>query len=251
MPHVKVRAEFMVNIENPRITTYIWFLCNGHNGPGHFVQAGIGRRHIGNGPVANGPTPIPSEVMARLQQGFDHWFNWRTVTLDGAFLNRLQKIPAPVPTFIPTLRRVATTHASLPLFEALLHGDEEQYHTVASVSTTPPMTAAAMEADYKNLQREQDEPSSQGFVYLIHMEGTAFYKRGMSLDPQLRLRTLQTGSPNTLRVQSAQAVGDMRSAESTLHQEFHDRKVANLHATEWFEFGDDAGTAEAALKTLS
>ncbi|KAL8711434.1 MAG: hypothetical protein Q9220_004092 [cf. Caloplaca sp. 1 TL-2023] len=219
MPHVKVRAEFIEKIENPRIATYIWFLCNGHNGPGHFVQAGIGRRHVDNGPVANGPIPIPSEVMARLQQGFDHWFNWRPVTLDGAFLNRLRRIPAPVPTFIPTLRRVTTTHASLPLFQALLHDDAEEQETVAVAPTTPAAaaaaasTAAAVEADLKNLQREDNEPNSQGCVYLIHMKGTAFYKIGMSLDPQLRLRTLQTGNPCTLQLQDSRVVKDMRSAD--------------------------------------
>ena len=246
MTHVKVRAEFMENIEDPLVTTYIWFLCNGHDGPGHFVQVGTGRHHSGNGPVADGDLPIPAEVMARLQQGFDHWFNWRPVSLDAAFQDRLHQIPAPKPTFIPTLRRVTTGHPSLTPFQALLSG---QVHQPAVVNTIP-SAAPTIEADLENLRREQTEPSSEGFVYLIHMEGTIFYKIGMSLDPQIRLRTLQTGNPHTLQIRSTQAVPDMRSAETSLHRQFEAQRVSNINAKEWFDFGSDSGEVEIAFGAL-
>lgn len=70
MTHVNVRAKFEADIENPQVEAYIWFLCNGIGGPGHFVQAGIGRRHLGQGPTGDGNLPIPAGVLDRLHQGF-------------------------------------------------------------------------------------------------------------------------------------------------------------------------------------
>ena len=120
MTHVKVRAAFEADIENPQVTAYIWFLCNGHGGPGHFVQVGIGRCYSRQGPVANGNLPIPEDMMARLQQGFDHWFESRQVTLDAAFQDRVCQLPIPHPPYIPTLRRVTVDRPSFPLFQPLI-----------------------------------------------------------------------------------------------------------------------------------
>ena len=108
-----------------------------------------------------------------------------------------------------------------------------------------------MENDLKNLRREQAEPDSQGFVYLIHMEGTKYYKIGMSLDPEMRLKTLQTGNPHNLRLAKTQTVGDMRSAESTLHSLFEAERVPNLSAREWFRFNNGIGEVDIAFSTLS
>lgn len=245
LPHVKVRAEFMANIENPLVTTYIWFLCNGYGGPGHFVQVGIGVPHSGSGPVANGSLPIPAEVMDRLQQGFDHWFNWRPVSSDADFQYQLRRIPAPIPTFISTLRRVMPGHASLPLFQDLLNSQEQQRSNVITI--TSPSEASALETDFENFRREQTEPSSEGFVYLIHMTSTTFYKIGMSLDPQLRLRTLQTGNPHTLSIRSTLAVQDMRSAETGLHRFFEAQRVSNGNAREWFDFSGGTDGVDLAF----
>ncbi|KAL8819639.1 MAG: hypothetical protein Q9191_007692 [Dirinaria sp. TL-2023a] len=258
MTHVKVRAEFFANIEDPLLTTYIWFLCNGFEGPGHFVQVGIGRRHLGSWPVAHGDLPIPAEVMARLQQGFDHWFNWQPVSLDEAFQEKLRHIPAPVPTFIPTLRRVTAGHASLPLFEALLGDAQRQAAAATAAATTAVITAANtvssaavnIEADLENLRREQNEPSSEGCVYLIHMTGTSFYKIGMSLDPQIRLRTLQTGNPHTLQIRSTQVIQDMRGAETCLHRQFEAQRVSDVNAKEWFDLGSNSSEVETAFRAL-
>ena len=271
MTHVNVRAEFMADIENPRVTTYIWFLCNSHDGPSHFVQVGIGRRCLGQGPVGDGNPPIPEDVMARLRQGFDHWFGWRPVTLSADFREQLHQLPVPQPTFIPTLRRVTAEHPSFPLFQALINSEEQQAAATttaeqpsfplfqalndgeeqqAAATTTTLPAAAAIEVDFENLRREQTEPSSEGYVYLIHMEGTTFYKIGMSLDPQLRLRTLQTGNPYTLHILNTQAVQDMRSAESSLHRRFQAHRVPNLNAREWFNFGNGTGEVETAFSIL-
>ncbi|KAL9583555.1 MAG: hypothetical protein Q9203_005034 [Teloschistes exilis] len=253
MPHVKVRAQFMKDINDLRVTTYIWFLCNGHNGPGHFVQVGIGAPHSGYGPMATDERPIPADVMTRLRQGFDHWFNWVSVCDEQRFQERLREIPAPVPTFIPTLRRVAREHPSLPAFEALL-GDQtlQQPRRLSDVSSSRQKADYVwiVETDLENLRKEQIEPSSEGFVYLIHMEGTTFYKIGMSLDPRTRLGTLQTGNPYLLAMRKTQAVPDMRKAESGLHQQFGAHRMLDTNATEWFDFEDGTASVEAAFDVL-
>jgi len=250
MTHVNVRAKFEADIENPHVTTYIWFLCNGHGGPGHFVRVGIGRRHLGQGPVENGDLPIPGDMMARLHQGFDHWFEWRPVTANAAFQDQVRQIPVPHPPYIPTLRRVTVDHPAFPLFQALIDNEEQR---AAAVTNAPPAAAPtlpAIEADLENIRREGAEPHSRGHIYLIHMEGTTFYKIGMSLDPQIRLRTLQTGNPHPLYLLNTQAVPDMRSAEIGLHRQLEAQRVPNLNVREWFDFSDGTGEVRTALVAL-
>ena len=260
-PQVNVRADFIADIANPQVTTYIWFLCNSQGGPGHFVHVGIGRRHVGSGPVADGHLPIPADVMSRLREGFDHWFNWEPVSRKAAFQGQLRRIPAPKPTYIPTLRHVSVDHPSLPAFEALVEGEEHKVQS--SPSATLSITAApsrpslavavvpAMETDLENLRREQAEPDAQGFVYLVHMKGTKYYKIGMSLDPEIRLKTLQTGNPHNLRLAKTQTVRDMRSAESTLHSLFEAERVPNLSAREWFRFNKGISEVDNAFSSVS
>ena len=257
MTHVKVRAEFEADIENARVTAYIWFLCNGYGGPGHFVAVGIGRRHSGQGPVGNGTLRIPQDVMARLQQGFDHWFEWRPFSTDAAFQDRLRQLPIPHPPFIPTLRRVTAEHQSFPLFQDLINSEEqEQEQEQAAAATTalptPVPTPPAIEVavDLENIRREQAQPHSQGYVYLIRMENTTFFKIGMSLDPEIRLRTLQTGNPHPLRLLDIRAVPDMRSAEIGLHRRFETQRVPNLNVREWFDLSHGADQVQTAFATL-
>lgn len=253
MTNVKVRARFEADIENPRVATYIWFLCNGHGGPGHFVQVGIGMRHLGNGPVGFGNLPVPEDMMARLQQGFDHWFEWQPVApeSDPAFRDRLRQLPIPHPPYIPTLRHVTPEHPSFPLFQGLIDSEEQRTEPAASpvaIPTTGPPPAA--EVDLENIRREQSEPHSRGYVYLIRMENTNFYKIGMSLDPEIRLRTLQTGNPQPLYLLKTHAVQDMRSAEMNLHRQFEAQRVPNLNVREWFDLGDGTGQVNSAFATL-
>ena len=275
---VNVVRNFETDIENPRVTAYLWFLCNSHGGPSYFVQAGIGRRHLGQGPVGNGNPPIPADMMARLQHDFGHWFEWRPVTLDTTFQDQLRQLPKPR-HLQRTLRHVNADHELFPLFEALIDGEE---HRAAATSTALPVAAPtstaspvaaptstaspvaaptstaspaaaptppAIEADLENMRREQTEAHSQGYIYLIHMEGTTFYKIGMSLDPQIRLQTLQTGNPYPLKIRKTQAVQDMRSAESNLHRQFEAQQVPNLNAREWFDFENGTGEVETAFGT--
>ena len=163
MTHVKVRAKFESDIENPGVTTYVWFLCNSHGGPGHFVQLGICRRHSGQGPVENGDLRIPEDMMVRLLQGFDHWFEWRHVSESAAFQEQVRELPVPHPHYIPTLRRVTWEHPSFTLFEALLDREEQDMVAVVTASPAASVTSAplaavstlsAVEADLENIRRE-------------------------------------------------------------------------------------------------
>jgi hypothetical protein len=258
MQQVKVRAKFEADIEDPEVRSYLWFLCNGHGGRGHFVQVGIGRRHLGHGPIQNGDRPIPEDMMARLQREFDHWFEWQPVTQNIA--SQVEQLPVPHPPYIPTLRRVTWEHPSFARFEALLDRYEPDTTVptpippAASISAAPPTAepiASAIEADLENIRREQNDPHSEGFVYLIHMKDTTFYKIGMSLDPQTRVRTLQTGNPQPLYVRNVQIVQDMRGAELALHRLFDSQRVPNDNVREWFSFSDGPGNVEHAFGVLA
>ena len=72
----------------------------------------------------------------------------------------------------------------------------------------------------------------------------------MSLDPDIRLRTLQTGNPHPLYLLTTQTVQDMRSAETNLHQQFETQRVPNLNVREWFDLGDGTGEVQAAFASL-
>ncbi|KAL8746171.1 MAG: hypothetical protein Q9190_001782 [Brigantiaea leucoxantha] len=250
MTHVKVRAQFEADVDNPQVTTYIWFLCNGYGGPGHFVQVGIGRRHLGHGPARNGPLPLPEDMTVRLQLGFDHWFEWDPVNDSAAFQERVHNLEAPRPTFIPTLRHVTGDHPSLPLFEDLVGNAavlRQQAPPVARPPLPPPLPSdPPVELDLRNILHERTDPHGQGFVYLIRMSFTPFLKIGMSLDPEIRIRTLQTGNPYPLQLVKTWAVRDMRSAELSLHRRFEGKRVDNESVKEWFDFGGGGGERVAA-----
>ena len=261
MTTVKVRAAFEAGVESPGVTVYVWFLCNGHGGPGHFVQVGIGSRHLGNGPVGDGSgdgnRAIPTDMMVRLQQGFDHWFDWRPVSNNSAFQDRVRQLPFPHPPYISALRHVTETHQSFPLFQELIDIAEQQAAAAAAAAVitavlpaavVPPDSRRITEVDLENIRREQTEPHSEGYVYLIHMENTTFYKIGMSLDPEIRLRTLQTGNPHHLYLVNRRAVGDMRGAEMDLHRRFERKRVPNVYVREWFDL---EGTAEVDTAFVS
>lgn len=254
MNHVKVRASFMADLQNPQVTAYVWFLCNSHDGPGHFVQVGIGQPHLGRGPVGNGILPIPNDMMVRLQQGFDHWFEWRPVNPDAAFQDRVRQLPIPLPHFIPTLRRVTADHQSFPRFEALI-GSAGTLRAAPTIQAAPVIQSSradliidpTFEADLENIRREQAEPHSQGYIYLIHMDNTTFYKIGMSLEPAIRLRTLQTGNPSSLEIVNTQIVEDMRNSEMALHRQFEAHRVSNARVREWFNLDGVIDEVEMAF----
>lgn len=79
----------------------------------------------------------------------------------------------------------------------------------------------------------RDEPTP-GFIYLIHGEGTAWYKIGLSIHPNLRVKQLGTRSPFPLVIVDCFDVDDMESVEAWWHETFaHKRKYG-----EWFELDE-------------
>lgn len=75
-------------------------------------------------------------------------------------------------------------------------------------------------------------------VYVIHMDGTKFYKVGVGMNPKRRLKTLQTGNPYTL---SLIKLIPCRSREEAyeLEQALHDyldkyKNPYNNSSSEWF-----------------
>ena len=116
-------------------------------------------------------------------------------------------------------------------------------------SRVDPFIDPAFEADLHNIRREQAEPHSRGYIYLIHMDNTTFYKIGMSLEPVIRLRTLQTGNPSSLEIVNAQIVEDMRNSEIALHRRFEAHRVPNARVREWFDLDGVINEVEMAFAT--
>ena len=66
----------------------------------------------------------------------------------------------------------------------------------------------------------------------------------MSLDPEVRLGTVQTGNPDQLGLIDKWAVQYMHSMEAGLHQWFEARKVENKSVREWFDLTSGTGDEE-------
>ena len=109
---------------------------------------------------------------------------------------------------------------------------------------------ATKKDDWENESREQTNPHSWDFVYLIHEGDTTFYKISMSLDPQIRLKALQTANPRHLHLIKTQEVQDMRKAELSLHKQFKAYRVPNINVREWFDFVGGTGEVETAFNTI-
>ena len=73
---------------------------------------------------------------------------------------------------------------------------------------------------------------SSGFVYVIQMEGTRFYKIGRTTDLQRRMATLGTLLPTARKLCFAHRVPNCEFTESLLHKEFAQWRRNG----EWFEF---------------
>ena len=261
-----VHRQFEADINNPETTTYIWFLSKREGRSGyHVVQAGIGRRLSGQGPVGNGNPPIPNDVMEYFQRRFDYWLEWQPVDSSAEFQNQTRLVPFPSGS-LPTLQKITTDHPSFVELEGLIDAEQRGAETTLAATTAPATAAAAtetvaalptaiqdppaIEVDLDHFRREQTSPHSQGFIYLIHMEDTNFFNIGMSLDPEIRLRTLQTGNPHALYLIDTREVQDMRSAESSLHRQFEGQRVINSSVREWFEFEDGADEVRKLFKSL-
>lgn len=73
-----------------------------------------------------------------------------------------------------------------------------------------------------------------GYIYLLHGEGTAWYKIGISVQPTARRHSLGTNSPFPINTVSCYDVEDMLGVEAWWHETFaHKRKHG-----EWFELDE-------------
>ncbi len=77
---------------------------------------------------------------------------------------------------------------------------------------------------------EDDEGPIPGFVYLIHGEGTHWYKIGISDKPNIRVQQLGTQGPFPHKILHTFAVDDMYGVEWALHTHFAAKRAGG----EWF-----------------
>jgi hypothetical protein len=76
---------------------------------------------------------------------------------------------------------------------------------------------------------------NSGWVYLIHIEGTTYYKIGFAKSIKNRLNQMQTGCPHKMKVVAKVNHSNARSYESLIHSFVRDRNVRG----EWFDLDDD------------
>lgn len=85
---------------------------------------------------------------------------------------------------------------------------------------------------------------NNGWVYLVHAEGTLRFKIGRSINPYGRLSQLQGQSPYPLVLQECIWTPDAIYYEQCLHQEFNKCRVFG----EWFEFVEPSDLVNAYNK---
>lgn len=71
----------------------------------------------------------------------------------------------------------------------------------------------------------------KGFLYLIRDEFTAYIKIGISLNPNKRIKELQTGNSNQLTLLYSIQTEYYMKLESTLHRHYKYLNITN----EWFD----------------
>ena len=99
----------------------------------------------------------------------------------------------------------------------------------------------------KDKQREANEgiyKPEEGCIYIIHCIGFPYYKVGRSTQPQLRLDTLQIGTPFELKLDFAVVVKDMVEVEYKIQQRIKDKH----HRGEWYVFTE--GMLEAVKEEI-
>ena len=76
---------------------------------------------------------------------------------------------------------------------------------------------------------------NSGWVYLIHIEGTTYYKIGFAKSIKNRLNQMQTGCPHKMKVVAKVHHSNARSYESLIHRIVRDRNIRG----EWFDLDDN------------
>ena len=76
---------------------------------------------------------------------------------------------------------------------------------------------------------------NSGWIYLIHIEATTYYKIGFAKSIKNRLNQMQTGCPHKMKVVAKVHHSNARSYESLIHRLVRDRNVRG----EWFDLDDN------------
>ena len=104
---------------------------------------------------------------------------------------------------------------------------ELRYHTAEELAALPVFSET----------EETDGPagpaSSEGYVYFITEVGTDNFKVGRSGNTNSRLRDLQTGNPNELKI-ITKRVSDMLASENLLLEKMEEKFKPTGGGTEWF-----------------
>src|SRR4030095_13218292 len=74
-----------------------------------------------------------------------------------------------------------------------------------------------------------------GYVYIVHAEGTDLYKVGRAKNPWSRLPFLQVGCPHPLTLVAAIALKDVIRGEQWVHQQLQGQQVTG----EWFRLTEE------------
>ena len=96
-----------------------------------------------------------------------------------------------------------------------------------------PLTADNFLNEYRRLNGFL--PYEQGYVYLVHAEGSKFYKIGKSTNPDRRIIQISLKMPFPVRLKKIWRSNFMSYSEKFLHSFFDHLRVNG----EWFLFPDD------------
>ena len=86
---------------------------------------------------------------------------------------------------------------------------------------------------YRKRKRLEDlaQRDSQKSTYLMHMQGTYFYKIGVAWDPDKRVKQVQNGNPLPVRL--------IRTCNYNIERSLHKKYAKVACMGEWFRFEED------------
>lgn len=87
----------------------------------------------------------------------------------------------------------------------------------------------------KKLAPKKEYKPKTGYIYLMHAEGTEWYKIGQSVSPTARTKQLGTQGPFDVRLIDSFQVSDMDYTERWWHRHFAEKRANG----EWFVLTDE------------
>lgn len=111
------------------------------------------------------------------------------------------------------------------------------YNAVATTYKIDPKTVKKIILsmnDIKNYEYKKSV-SKKGYLYLVNVVGTSYYKIGIAKDIKSRLIGIQTGNHMEIKCAEWVMISDVRKKEKELHIKY---KAFN-HRNEWFLFNEE------------